>query len=223
MLFILIALAASGFLPPTGPSWDAEQTVTHYRRHENGIRAGAALLILSGTLYLPFVAAVSAQMRRVPDLHHAIRAIQFAAGSVGGFSILMAGLVLAAAGYRLDRHADVTQALNDLFWISLLSAWPLFMAQSFALACAIIVDSRPKPPFPKAVALVNVMVPVTFIPGIALHCVKGGPVAWNGVVGFWIPVFLFGVEVSMDCLCLWRAASNETDMEQEGELSSSSC
>ncbi|QLI70017.1 uncharacterized protein G6M90_00g066490 [Metarhizium brunneum] len=157
--------------------------------------------------YLPMTAAISDQIRQITGIYDAVRNIQLAAGAAGAFAIVMPGVTLAVASYRLDRPIETTQLLNDLFWMLLLIPWPIFMAQSFSLAYAILVDSRAKPPFPKPIALVNILVPITYIPSIAVHCVKTGPVAWNGVVSFWIPIISFGIQVMVDCTCLMRAAA----------------
>lgn len=92
-----VGFAASGFLPPISPSWDAERTVKHYRDHEHGIQAGSALLVISGMFYLPLTAGISAQMRRIPNLHYAVSALQLASGAAGIFTFMMPGMILAVA------------------------------------------------------------------------------------------------------------------------------
>ncbi|KAH6871217.1 membrane protein [Thelonectria olida] len=185
-LTFLLGFVASGFLPPTKPSWSAERTVQHYRDHEKGIQGGSALLVISGMFYLPLTAAISAQMRRIPNLHYVVSTLQLASGAAGIFTFMMPGMILAVANYSLDRPVEITKALNELFWITALMPWPTFMAQNFAFAYAIIIDSRPTPLFPKPIALLNIVVPVLFVPGIAIHCVKTGPLAWNGGWTFWL-------------------------------------
>ncbi|POR33836.1 Uncharacterized protein TPAR_05967 [Tolypocladium paradoxum] len=209
LIFTLAAFAASGFLPPLPPSWTAEQAVEHYRDHEKGIRAGVALLAVSGMFYLGLTAAMSAQLRRIPNL-------PYAAGAACAAFFVMSGLILAVANYRLDRSAEITQALNDLFWFIVVMTWPVFTAQSIAIAYAIVIDCRPKPLFPKPIAMVNIMASILYVPGIAVHCVKTGPLAWNGSVSFWIPLCAFGVQTVIDCICLVRAVSTETEMGEKG-------
>ncbi|PNY19956.1 Uncharacterized protein TCAP_07432 [Tolypocladium capitatum] len=211
LIITIVAFAASGFLPPPPPSWDAEQVAEHYREHETGIQAGAALLAISGMSYLAFTAAISAQMRRIPNLPHAASALQLASGAACAGIFEMVGLILAATNYRLERPAEITQALNDLFWFMAVLSWPIFMAQGFALAYAILIDCRPKPPFPKPIAIVSIVVPILYVPGIAVHCTKTGPLAWSGVLSFWIPLCAFGVQTVIDSICLLRAVFTEAE------------
>lgn len=145
----LIAFAASGFLPPIPPSWDAERTVEHYRAHTRVIQAGAALMLIGGASYLCQVAAMAAQMRRIPNVPDAAHALQLGSGTLGAFCFILPGIVLAAAAYRLDRSAELTQALKDLFMFSIVLPWPPFAAQALAFAWAVLADRRPKPCSPR--------------------------------------------------------------------------
>ncbi|EXJ89976.1 hypothetical protein A1O3_03043 [Capronia epimyces CBS 606.96] len=214
-IFFLVSFAASGFLPPVKPYWDAERLVKHYRDHEHGIQAGAALLVLSGMFYLPLTAAISAQMRRIPNLHYVVSALQLASGAAGIFTIILPGVILAVTNYRLDRPVEITQALNDLFWITAFLPWPTFMIQNFAFAYAIIIDSRPRPLFPKSIAILNIVVPILYVPSIAMHCVKTGPLAWNGGTTFWMEGVIFCGQLIIDSVCLMRAVYSETEMGEK--------
>ncbi|KAH8714621.1 membrane protein [Ilyonectria robusta] len=208
-LFFFCAFVACDFLPPIPANWTAEQTVQHYKDHKKGIEAGSAMLLISGMLYLPLTAAISGQMRRIPNLHYSVNALQLASGAAGIFTYMMPGMILGVTNYRLDRPVEITQVMNELFWITCLMPWPTFMTQNFAFAYAILIDTRPVPLFPKPVALVNILAPIIFIPGIAMHTVYDGPLAWNGELTFWLAGITFCVQLIFDSLCLMRAISNE--------------
>jgi hypothetical protein len=127
--FFFFTFVACGFLPPPGPYWTAEETVAHYKKHLKGIHTGSALMLISGMFYLPLTACISGQMRRIPNLHYVVSAVQLASGAAGIFTFMMPAMILAAAAYRVDRPIEITQALNELFWITALMPWPTFMAQ----------------------------------------------------------------------------------------------
>ncbi|RDA92412.1 hypothetical protein CP533_4741 [Ophiocordyceps camponoti-saundersi (nom. inval.)] len=210
ILLYFMAMVAADFIPPMPPSWDAEQTVSHYRNHEKGIQAGAALMIIAGMFYLPFTVTISAQMRRIPNhnLNYTVSSLQLASGAAVIFTLVMPGIFLATANYRLDRPVEITQALNDLFWFMIPLPWPIVMAQNLAFAYAIMTDSRPKPLFPKAIGFLNIIVPVVYIPSIAVHCFKTGPLAWNGGVSFWLINIAAGVQMIVDSICLMLVVSS---------------
>jgi hypothetical protein len=208
-VLVLVAFIVSGFLPPISPAWSAEQTANHYRDHERGIQAGAALLLISGMSFLPFTAALSAQMRRVPNLHFVAISLQLASGTLGAFFIMNAGILLAVANYRLDRPAEITRALNDLFWLSTFLSWPPYVVQNLTIAYAVVVDSRPKAISPKPMAFLYIVPSILLVPTIAVHCVMEGPLAWNGVFTFWIAGVGGFLPILVDAVWIARAASIE--------------
>jgi hypothetical protein len=98
-LFFFFTFVAAGFLPPARPYWTAEETVAHYTRHLTGIHTGAALMLISGMFYLPLTACISAQMRRIPNLHYVVSAVQLASGAAGIFTFMIPAMILATAAY----------------------------------------------------------------------------------------------------------------------------
>lgn len=214
LAFFCVGLAASGFIPPPPPSWDAEMIVQHYRDHHKGMQAGVILITMSGLFYLPLTAALSAQMMRIPGLHYSVSALQLASGAAGIFNFILPGVILGVASYRLDRPVVITQTLNDLFWFTAVMAVPTFMIQSIAIAYAVISDFRPKPLFPKSVAILNIVAPALSSPVLAIHLAQTGPIAWDGAVSFWVPACAFGIQIITDSICLARAAYVESTAGQ---------
>lgn len=88
-----------------------------YVDHITRIRAGGAILMISGGFYLPFSAALSNQIRRVPRLPYMIHQLQLASAAAGIWTFILPGVVLCIASFRPDRPVEITQALNDFFWI----------------------------------------------------------------------------------------------------------
>lgn len=171
------------------------------------MHAGAALIVFSGMFYLPYVC--SAQMRRIPGLPNVLADLQLAGGVAGSLVFILSGIVLACAHYRLDRPIEITQALNDLFWIMYSMPWPPFMVQSLTYSYAVMWDGRPKPLFPRYIVALNVVAPLLYVPAAALSSVKAGPLAWDGAVTFWIPACGWCVQVMVSSYCLVQAISAE--------------
>ncbi|RDA88993.1 hypothetical protein CP532_0623 [Ophiocordyceps camponoti-leonardi (nom. inval.)] len=156
------------------------------------------------------VAIVGSHMRQIPNLNDAVVILQVSCGVVMAYGMLiLPGVTLAVITYRLERPAEITQALNDFFWFSFMLPWPTFVLQCLALAYAILQDTRPRPVFPKAAAYINIVAPLFLIPSFGMHFVKDGPLAWNGAITFWVAIFAFGLPVVGDILCLTRAVVKE--------------
>ncbi|KAI1453532.1 membrane protein [Annulohypoxylon moriforme] len=203
----LAGLLAPGFLPPPSPSLSAEEIVSHYRHHEKGVLASAALLVWSSFFYLAFTIAISNQLQHIPNVHYTIKTLQLMAGLVSSITFLGMGLLLALAAYRLERNVEITQLLNDLFWLIFdMGAVPSYFAQYFAFGCSIMVDNNPKHPFPKAMGVSNIITAILFVPGsLAVHIVKTGPMAWDGAVSFWLPLVAWCIQVGIDIIYLTLA------------------
>ncbi|VUC36327.1 unnamed protein product [Clonostachys rosea] len=217
ILFIL-SFAIAGFIPPPKPSWGADKIAQIYQDNTRRIHAGAAINMIAGGFYLPFSAAISYQIRRVPKIPYIIHQVQLASASAGIWTFMLPGIVLAIASYRPDRPIEITYALNDFFWLVAFMPWPTFMVQNFAFAYAIIFDARKKPLFPKELAFINILMPIIFALATGMHTVYSGPFAWNGVITFYLVGFTFVVQVCADSVCLALAAREE---ERIGEAEKS--
>lgn len=57
--------------------------------HHERINVGAALIVVSGMFYLPLSAAISAQMRRIPNLHYVVSILQIASGAAGVWTFIL--------------------------------------------------------------------------------------------------------------------------------------
>ncbi|KAF2816729.1 uncharacterized protein BDZ99DRAFT_375155 [Mytilinidion resinicola] len=214
-IMFMLAFVAADFISPIKPWWDAEQTAHHYQAHTTRVRAGAAILVVSGMFYLPFSAVISNQMRRIPNLHYMVHQLQLASAAAGVWTFILPGIILAATSYRPYRPVEITQSMNDFFWICAFMPWPTFIAQNFAFSYAIIVDPRKRPLFPKELAIVNIVVPILFTPAIGIHCTYTGSVAYNGAMTFWVPGVTFCLQLVIDAWYLFLSIRDESRTAQE--------
>jgi hypothetical protein len=59
------------------------------------------------------------------------------------------------------------------------------------VAVVALTDTSPHPVFPRWIGYQSIMTFIMFLPDQALFFFKTGPFAWNGVLGFWIPLTVF--------------------------------
>jgi hypothetical protein len=208
-VFALIGITSSSFLPPISPSWRAEKVVKHYQEHETGIQAGAAFIILAGLFYFPPTAVISAQMRRIPNMAEAAITLQTIAGAAVGIFFIVGGIALALAVFRVDRSAEITILLNDMVWLNFIMGFPAYGVQGIAVAWGAITDKRPKPCFPKFLAITPIIALPFFLLVLLTHGFKTGPFAWNGGLSFWTPTVLYFGQVTIEYVALWRAISSQ--------------
>ncbi|CZS91638.1 related to integral membrane protein [Rhynchosporium agropyri] len=209
--FSFIFFIASGNFPPAAPSLTAQQTVQHYKDHNVGYKVGASFFVLSGAFYGSFTAAMSQQMKRIPGVGHSLIAAQEVSGAWACITFSVPAIFFATTAYRLDRPAEITQALNDLSWMMTFMPFAPFIVQNWAFAFAVFMDDRPKPLFPMFVGWVNFASPLLLSSGIAMHCVHRGPLAWNGALTFWLTAIVFGIQSVVNIV--WTLLAIEKELE----------
>jgi hypothetical protein len=98
------------------------------------------------------------------------------------------GIWMATAFRSEDRAADITRALNDVGWILfVLVIWSVWV-QMLAIAAAVLMDNRPDPVLPRWVGWLSLWVSLIIVPAGLVLFFKTGPWAWNGLIGFWVPL-----------------------------------
>jgi hypothetical protein len=205
---IPFALVA-GFVPPPNPSWSAERIAGFYADNLTGIRVGILCAMFASALLLPFYAVVSAEIRKIEGRPALLASIQWGGAVVLVTFFQIIALCWLAASYRQDTSPDITRMLNDYCWFVWSTLVPTYMIQYICMAVAGFMDRRVQPLWPRWSAYMNLWIAVTGAGGVLAVFFKTGPFAWNGVVGFWIPVIVFAVGMSVNTYLLLQRARYE--------------
>jgi len=188
ILWISAFLLFPGFVPPMSPAMTAEQVAAFYRDPENLPRIRYSMILFNwfAVGLIPLLALIVLQMRRMahrtPIFSYAI--IACAAG--GPTIFLMADLFWLLAAFRPERDPQLTLMFNDLAWVTFSSQVGFLIAQSVILALAIYLDRQERPVFQPWVAHFNLVVAALMIPAAFVGAAMTGPIAWNGLLTFWV-------------------------------------
>ena len=188
ILWISAFLLFPGFVPPMSPAMSAEQVAAFYRDPENLPRIRYSMILFNwfSVGLIPLLALIVLQMRRMahrtPIFSYAI--IACAAG--GPTIFLMADLFWLLAAFRPERDPQLTLMFNDLAWVTFSSQVGFLIAQSVILALAIYLDRQERPVFQPWVAHFNLVVAALMIPAAFVGAAMTGPIAWNGLLTFWV-------------------------------------
>jgi hypothetical protein len=191
---ILLAIGFVGlarFVPPPSPHESAHQIARMFGDHTTAIRFGLIISMVSATLLMPFAVSIFTHMRRAEGRHPALAYIQLCLGTLFVFEFLYLIFFWQVAAFRPDRPAAVIQTLNDMGWIPFVGLTSTFTLQSLVYGLAIILDKRPTPVFPRWLGYYNLWAALMFTPGTFDVFFHTGPLAWNGLVAFYIPVAVF--------------------------------
>jgi hypothetical protein len=175
-----------GFLHPMSPTMSADQVASFYRDETARIRYSMILFNWFGVGLIPTVILLAMQVRRMahrtPILSYSL--IACAGGPPCLF--LIANIFWLLGSFRPERSPELTQLLNDLAWITFTVLVPFLIAQCLLLALAIYWDHQDQPVFKTWVAHFNVLVAVALAPAAFTALSFDGPLAWDGLLSFWV-------------------------------------
>ena len=175
-----------GFVHPMSPTMSAEEVAAFYQYETAQIRYSMILFNWFGVGLIPVVILLAMQIRRMahrtPILSYSL--IACAGGPPTLF--LIANMFWLLGTFRPDRAPELTQLLNDLAWLTFTILVPYLIAQCLLLALAIYWDRQAQPVFKPWVAHFNLLIAVALAPAAFTALAFTGPIAWDGLVSFWV-------------------------------------
>ncbi|MCV7224307.1 hypothetical protein [Mycolicibacterium elephantis] len=175
-----------GFVQPMSPTMPVQEVAAFYRDETARIRYSMILFNWFGVGLIPIVMLLVMQVRRMahrtPILSYSLLAC--AAGPPTLF--LIANMFWLLGAFRPERAPELTQLFNDLAWITFTILVPYMIAQCLLLALAIYWDHQEQPVFKPWVAHFNILVAVALMPAAFTALSFDGPIAWDGLLSFWV-------------------------------------
>ena len=188
VLFLIFFGILAGLIPPLSPTSNAQEIARFFVEHKLRVRLGVALALLSTCVALPFLAVICLRVRRVESRWGVLALTQLFAG-VLVLAFIFPVMAEAAAAFRPEqRPPEITQTLNDVFWLTFIGIiWP-----RLTQALVLTVGDLRRPQRPADVSTVvrhfNIWFVLLSMPGSLVVVFNDGPLAWNGVFAFWIPL-----------------------------------
>jgi hypothetical protein len=210
-LFVMFMVVA-GLIPPLSPTSDAHQLTQHLVDHKLRIRWGVALMLVTSALVIPFNAALTLRIRRAEGGRWGILSLTqiLAAAALYPAGFYCPLMVLAAAVFRPEqRPQELTLALDDLFWLMLIGFVGTLVLQALVLAVASFADKADQPTFPRWFGYFNIWYAVLAAPSSLVVVFNDGPLAWNGVFAFWVPLVAFAAWYITLVVLMLRAIGTE--------------
>lgn len=186
---VILAVAYAvfpGFWPPMSPRLSAEAVAAFYRDHTAVIRFSMVTFNLCGVMLLPLFGVVVVQMKRMARQSQAFAYCYLSATVSGATIFALAAVFFATAAFRPDRDPDLILVLNDLGWIVFVAPVGMALTQNVMLALAIYHDDPADPVLPRWVGHLAVLVALAMAPAAASVAFDSGPLAWDGVLSFWV-------------------------------------
>jgi hypothetical protein len=204
-------LAFPGFVQPMSPTMSAAEVAAFYRDPENlpRIRYGMIVFNWFAVGLIPILALIVLQIRRMAHRTPIFSYATLACAAGGPTIFLMANLFWLLAAFRPERDPELTLLLNDLAWVTFSSQVGFLIAQSVILALAIYLDRQQRPVFPRWVAHFNLIVAALLIPAAFVGAAMTGPIAWDGLLTFWVRNLAIGLWIVVMGVVLARAIGRQ--------------
>jgi hypothetical protein len=206
MVILLIGLwAIAGFVPPPSPGKPLVEIAHIYADHALAIRIGLIISCYGATLLMPWAVAISSQMRRIEgDSQHPLATLQMALGVMLVLEFLVATMFWQAAAFRPLENPEITARLHDIGGIMYVGVPMTTMLQAVALGIAIMMDTRENPIFPRWLAYFSFWAAVSYIPGSLNPLAHHGPLAYDGVLAWWLGLIVFSIWIAVVSVVLIR-------------------
>lgn len=188
-VLLVTALAFPGFWPPMSPTLSAEQVAAFYSDHTAWIRFSQVTFNLCGILILPFLTVIVVQMKRMKNQSHVFAYCYLTAVVSGATIFALSNIFFLVAAFRPNRNPELVMLLNDLAWIVLVAPVGMVVSQFVLLALAVYfdtLDDRTDPVFPRWVGHFSLAIAAAMVPAACAAVVQTGPLAWDGIVSFWV-------------------------------------
>lgn len=217
LFFVGLALL-SGFIPPPSPDLTGAELLAKYD-NTNMVKFGIVVGLLGATLLVPWSAMVSLQIARMEEGRRVpLWAIfSFIAGAVNAVAFILPFIFWAGAYYRPDRNPELVQLISDMTWLEFLLFFPAFSMQLFALAMAGLTQKQGPQVFPRWFLYLNLWMSLIGSTGTLCIFFFSGPFAWNGAIGFYLPVGAYVLFLPITYVMFYKAIRAEKLQYQDAE------
>jgi len=182
------AFVVAGWVPPPSPDQSHDEIAAMFRDHGN-VRAAAAMFFFGGALFVAPCAAITAQLRRIEGAREVLGTLQIVSAAIGVLALQIPGALWLAISYRDGLDPSVAVALNDVAWFFLLGAVGSAVMQNFSIGVCILGSDGSV--YPRWLGYANLWLMTGLVFGVCIPFFKTGPLAWNGVIGFWVVATAF--------------------------------
>lgn len=224
---IMVAVWASSFaflchfIPPPDPAHTREQVVAQFSNHTNVIRLGLVISLFACSLLVPFCAVIAAQIRKMEGVRSVLAESQLVSGGLLCLEFLLPFAVWQTALYRVHEWSpEIVQMLNDMSWLMFLGIISSACIQVASLGVAILLDKSAKHVFPRWAGYYNIWVSMIWVPAAIIPFFKDGPLAWNGVFAFWVPLSVYFTWFTVTVVLLLRAIADDERQQARGATDS---
>jgi hypothetical protein len=202
-------------VPPPSAKLSATQIAHWYAERHTQIRVGAVIASWTSAFMVPLAIVVAAQMSRQETGRKVWSAMTICGGTLMSIFLVLPPLFWGVAAFTPSRAPQITAIMHELGMLTLTTTdqYYVFMWVAVVVICW-LPTSVSHSPFPRWFGYLTAWIAVMFEAGAFAFLPRTGPLAWNGLMVFWLPLILFGVWIAVMCNLLLRALKRQRDEAQ---------
>lgn len=211
-----LGLLVAGWFPPPRPDLSVAEVQRMFSADRTRIRVGVLILTSAAPLLALYGAALTHQIRRNLGSASPLATAQSLVAACLILEFIFPQMIWQTAAYRSERNADLVQLCYDMGWLMYIGVVGTAILQMTLCSAAVFLDRRPDPALPRWTAYVGLWAALGVAGGSLCVFVQNGPLAWNGLIAFWLLAIAFFVwMVTMSTTMLRASRRAERD---EAEL-----
>jgi hypothetical protein len=192
VLYLIFWAGIAKFVPPPSPHWTQAHIANFFASNRTGIRIGQIGGMVASMLFFPFFTVIAVQIAQIEKRRPILAMLEFAGGLMLIIWFGLCTMLWIVATFRTDLSPNTIQMLNDFAWLIFVMLFPEYVMQMLAIGIAALRDKSPHPVWPRWAGYFNCWIAFSGVGGGLAVFFKHGPFAWNGLIGFWVPLTMFG-------------------------------
>ncbi|MET0984144.1 MAG: hypothetical protein ABW034_01930 [Steroidobacteraceae bacterium] len=211
-LFFAALFPIAGFIPPPPPTLSGPELMDLYRDQFAMVKLAMPIGILAAGLSIPFNALIAGHIARIETRDQGMPLLSitsFGAGTVNSMLFLLPFIFWAGGYFRIDRDPALVQLISDMAWLEVVMIFSPAAIQCVCVALAGFMDKTQQAVFPRWCCFAMLWIAVLFIPGSLGIFFFHGPFAWNGLIVFWVPASVFGLQIFLLAYVMYKHTSME--------------
>jgi hypothetical protein len=205
-------------IPPPAATQTAQQIHDWYLARQTEIKLGATIAAWTSAFMVPFWAVVAIQISRQEKGRPIWTATALVSGALLSIFLVLPPIFFGAAAFTPSRAPDVTAIMHQLGVLTLVTTDQYFIFAFVAVTVMCFVRPRANhSPFPRWFGYFTIWFTLMGEAGAFAFNMRTGPLAWNGLLAFWIPFGVFAPWLGIFVYLLLRSLKGQLQEAQVTE------
>ena len=185
-------------IPPPSAKLSATEIAHWYAVRHTKIRVGAVIASWTSAFMVPLTVVIAAQMARQEQGRKVWSAMTICGGALMSIFLVLPPLFWGVAAFTPSRAPQVTAIMHELGMLTLVTTdqFYIFMWVAIVVIC-LLPTSVTHSPFPRWFGYFTAWIAIMFEAGAFSFLTRTGPLAWDGLLVFWLPLTLFGLWIAV--------------------------